>query len=117
MIHSRYTQTRNFPPRAPRASATIAVLAAVLTLLPCVGEAAVEFVTPVNVCNKVDTMGDGSDLSVQAGNNVRFEVWGDGVDINPAVRVTADDGDAGTVTARIVRASRCSHCAMSEAVL
>lgn len=104
MIHVRHTQARNRAPRSLRASARVAALTAALALLPSVGEAAVEFVTPVNVCNKVDTMGDGSDLSVQAGNNVRFEAWGDGVDINPAVRVTADDGDAGTVTARIVRA-------------
>jgi len=104
MIHREYTQGHSGSPRPPRSSATVAVLAAALVLVPCASEAAVEFVTRVNACDKVDTIGDGTDLSVQAGSNMRFEVWGDGVDINPAVRVTADDGDAGAVTARIVRA-------------
>ncbi|MDP1690661.1 MAG: hypothetical protein Q8L49_01630 [Burkholderiaceae bacterium] len=67
--------------------------------------AAVEFVTPVGTCSKVDTIGDGKDLSLQAGNDVRFEVWGDGIDINPAVRITVDDNNADAlVTARIIRA-------------
>lgn len=86
-----------------RFAAAAAGLAAALALLPSTGLAAVEFVTRVGTCDKVDTIGDGKDLSVQAGNNMRMEVWGDGIDINPAVRVTADDSNAGTVTAQIIR--------------
>lgn len=79
-------------------------LAFTACLLPDLSYAAVEFVTPVGGCNKVDQIGDGSDLILQAGANVRFEVWGSGIDINPSVRVTADDGNAGTVGARIISA-------------
>ncbi len=68
-------------------------------------QAAVEFVTRIgNACNKVDTIGDGKDLSLQAGPNIQFEVWGDGIDIRKEVRLTSDDSNAGTVSARILRA-------------
>lgn len=91
-------------PRPQLAAAAFTLLAGAAGLHPGASLAAVEFVTPVGVCNKVDTTTDGKDLSVQAGNDVRFEVWGDGIDVNPAVRVTVDDGNADAlVTARIVR--------------
>lgn len=80
----------------------VAGLAGIVALLPTDGHAAVEFVTPVGSCNKVDRIGDGSDLTLQAGQNVRFEVWGSGIDVSPAVRVTEDDGNPGNVSARIV---------------
>jgi len=80
-------------------------LAAVAAMLPRTGLAAVEFVTPVGTCSKVDTNSDGKDLSVQAGENVRFEVWGDGIDVNPAVRITVDDANNDQlVTAKILKA-------------
>ena len=44
------------------------------------GHAALEYVTRVGSCTKVDQIGDGKDLVIQAGKNVRFEVWGGGVD-------------------------------------
>ena len=103
---------KQFPRHAPAGSswrrvctATAAMLASAAALLPGTGIAAVEFVTPVGVCEKVDTNSDGKDLSVQAGNDVRFEVWGDGIDVNPAVRITIDDSNNDQfVTARIIRA-------------
>ena len=66
--------------------------------------AAVEYVTRVGDCSQVDTIGDGKDLSLQAGPNIRFEVWGDGIDVRKQVRLTSDDSNAGAVTARITRA-------------
>lgn len=73
-------------------------------MLPQTAMAGVEFVTTVGICNKVDTIGDGSDLSVQAGNNMRFEVWGFGVDLVSTIRVTVDDNNNDSlVTARIIR--------------
>jgi len=85
-------------------AAAVAGLAASVALLPGTSRAAAEFVTPVGTCTKVDTTSDGKDLSVMAGNNVRFEVWGDGIDVNPAVRVTVDDANVDAfVTARITR--------------
>jgi hypothetical protein len=87
------------------AAKAVTSLAAAAALAPGSATAAVEFVTPVGVCQKVDTVADGRDLSVQAGNDMRFEVWGDGIDVNPAVRVTVDDNNADSlVTARILRA-------------
>jgi hypothetical protein len=92
-------------PRARLVAAVATGLLFTAALLPQAGIAAVEFVTPIGTCNKVDTIGDGKDLSLQAGNDVRFEVWGDGIDVNPAVRVTVDDANVDTlVTARILRA-------------
>jgi len=64
--------------------------------------AGVEFVTEVGACSKVDTIGDGKDLRLAPGPNTRFEVWGSGIDVNPSVRVTTSDSNAGTVSARIV---------------
>lgn len=72
-------------------------LAAAASLLAAPARAAVEFVTPVGGCTKVDQIGDGKDLSLQAGKNVRFEVWGSGVDVNPGV-----SGDDAAVNARIL---------------
>ncbi|MBL8318061.1 MAG: hypothetical protein JNJ42_06625 [Burkholderiaceae bacterium] len=90
---------------SPRVAMIVAGLAASAALLPATSRAAVEFVTPVGTCDKVDTIGDGKDLRVQAGNNMRFEVWGDGIDVSPAVRVTVDDSNVDSlVTARIIRA-------------
>jgi hypothetical protein len=73
-------------------------------VLPQTVMAGVEFVTTVGTCTKVDTIGDGKDLSVQAGNNMRFEVWGFGVDLVNTIRVTVDDNNNDSlVTARIIR--------------
>lgn len=89
-------------PINPRSSAiqvaAASVSAALLSGAPA--RAAVEFVTPVNDCRIVDRIGDGKDLSLQAGQNVRFEVWGSGVDVNPGV-----GGDDSQVNARIVPGS------------
>ncbi|MFO1267993.1 MAG: hypothetical protein U1F67_15225 [Rubrivivax sp.] len=53
----------------------------------------------------MDTQSDNQRLSVLAGNGMRFEVWGDGIDINPAVRVTVEGDPADAlVSARIIRA-------------
>jgi len=82
------------------ATAAVCLLA---FILPPAAHAAVEFVTAVGQCSKVDTIGDGKDATIQAGGDVRLEVWGDGIDVNPAVRVAVDSG-GGTVTARIVKA-------------
>ena len=49
-----------------------------------VAQAGVEFVTPVNACNAVDTISDGKDLRLNPGR-IRFDVWGSGIDVNPAV--------------------------------
>ncbi|MCC7288238.1 MAG: hypothetical protein IT503_18845 [Burkholderiaceae bacterium] len=93
------------PSRLPRIGVAAAGLAAALALLPGASQAAVEFVTGVGNCNKVDTQNDNQRLSVQAGDNMRFEVWGDGIDIGRAVRVTSVGNPADDlVTARIVRA-------------
>lgn len=73
-------------------------------VLPQIAMAGVEFVTTVGTCTKVDTIGDGKDLSIQAGNNMRFEVWGFGVDLVNTIRVTVDDNNNDSlVTARIIR--------------
>ena len=105
MTHRRFTQPPNRWLRSRRAGVVLTGLAASLALLPHLSEAAVEFVTPVGTCDKVDTTADGKDLSVQAGPDRRFEVWGDGIDVNPAVRVTVDDSlNDSLVTARIIRA-------------
>lgn len=90
--------TRCPPHRCPLVTAASGALATLLAAAPA--HAAVEFVTPVGQCNTVvDRIGDGKDLSLQAGRNVRFEVWGSGIDVNAAV-----SGDDSTVNARIVRA-------------
>ena len=104
MAQRRFTELPIRSTRSRRVAVAAAGRAAAAALLPGAGMAAVEFVTTVGTCDKRDTIGDGKDLSVQAGNNLRLEVWGDGIDINPAVRVTADDSIAGAVAARIVRA-------------
>jgi len=103
MSHLRFAEPAN---RASwrRRIATLAVMVAPAAWLPATSFAAVEFVTPVGTCNRVDTPSDGKDLSVQAGQNLRFEVWGDGIDVNPSVRWTVDGGpDDDLVKARIVR--------------
>ncbi len=88
-----------------RIGVAAAVLAAALALLPGTSLAAVEFVTRVGTCDKIDTQNDNQRLSVQAGDNMRFEVWGDGIDIGRAVRVTSVGSPADDlVKARIVRA-------------
>jgi len=79
---------------------TVILLGASMLTLASRTDAAVEFVTQVGQCTKVDTIGDGKDANIQAGSNVRFEVWGDGIDVNPGVRVAVDSG-SGTVSARI----------------
>lgn len=102
------SQTANTSPALPwsrRASVLFAALAMAAAMLPAGSEAAVEFVTGVGDCVKSDTQVDNKPLSVQAGNNLRFEVWGDGIDINPSVRVTVDDSNNDAlVTAQIGRA-------------
>ncbi|MCX8004168.1 MAG: hypothetical protein N2688_04300 [Burkholderiaceae bacterium] len=62
--------------------------------------AGVEYVTRVGSCQVVDRIGDGKDLSIMAGQNMRFEVWGAGIDVNPGV-----SGDDSTVNARIIAGS------------
>ncbi|MFO1218267.1 MAG: hypothetical protein U1E89_07860 [Burkholderiaceae bacterium] len=101
---------RRFTALPPRSSGSrhiataVAALAATLAMLPSTSLAAVEFVT-TGTCTRVDTQSDNQRLSVLAGNGMRFEVWGDGIDINPSVRVTVDgDPVDALVTARIVRA-------------
>ena len=63
-----------------RALVAVAGLAGIAALLPADGYAAVEFVTPVGSCSKVDRIGDGSDLKpleqgrqpqIRAGNVAR----------------------------------------------
>lgn len=104
MTQRRFKEPPILSSRSRRIAAAVAGLAAAFALLPSMSVAAVEFVTTGN-CNKVDTQTDNERLSVLAGNGMRFEVWGDGIDINPAVRVTVDDGPADAlVTARIIRA-------------
>jgi len=87
-----------------RIDVAAAGLAAALALLPGASQAAVEFVTGVGVCVKLDTQTDNQRLSVLAGENRVFEVWGDGIDVNPAVRVTSVGNPADElVRARIIR--------------
>lgn len=87
--------------KAARAAAGCLLMA---VALPQAGMAAVEYVTRAGECRSVDTVADGDDLTLQAGNNLRFEVWGDGIDVNPAVRVAFDSGNNNVpVTARIIR--------------
>lgn len=68
---------------------TVARWAATCAALACFGattaaQAGVEFVTPVNACNKVDTSSDGKDLRLTPGR-LQFDVWGSGIDVNPFV--------------------------------
>lgn len=86
-------------------AAVTAGLLLAAAMLPRAGIAAVEFVNHIGSCDKVDTIADGKDLSLQAGNYMQFEVWGDGIDVNPSVRVAIDDSNVDSfVTARILRA-------------
>jgi hypothetical protein len=81
-----------------------AVALALTALLAPVAQAGVEFVTTTGSCNKVDEIGDGKDLFIIAGPDVRFRVFGNSVDLsNPSsgFRI-ASDGGTGTVSARIV---------------
>ncbi|MBP5991127.1 MAG: hypothetical protein KA766_14070 [Piscinibacter sp.] len=104
MSHPCLAEPANRASSTRRIAAVLAALAAAAAWLPGTSVAAVEFVTTVGTCNKVDTPSDGKDLSVQAGNNLRFEVWGDGIDVNPSVRWTVDGGpNDNLVTARIVK--------------
>jgi hypothetical protein len=67
-------------------------------------QAGVEFVTRTADCTKVDRIGDGKDLFIMAGRNVRFRVFGNSVDLsNPTngFRIATDSG-AGDVRAKIV---------------
>ena len=67
-------------------------------------QAGVEYVTGTGDCSKVDTIGDGKDLSIIAGPNVRFRVFGNSVNLsNPTsgFRIATDSG-SGSVAARIV---------------
>jgi len=83
-----------------------AAVLAVTALGTSTAQAGVEFVTRIGDCGvKVDQIGDGKDLFIIAGNNIRFEVWGNSVDLsNPSTgfRIGVDSG-AGTVKARIIR--------------
>ncbi len=79
------------------AAAALALTA--LTVPPA--QAGVEFVTPTLNCNHVDEIGDGKDLFIIAGPNIRFRVFGNALDLTPSVRIATDSG-AGAVTARIV---------------
>jgi hypothetical protein len=84
----------------PLRHVTLILLGASALALAPHANAGVEFVTAVGQCTKVDTIGDGKDAAIQAGSNVKLEVWGDGIDVNPAVRVAVDSG-SGTVSAQI----------------
>jgi hypothetical protein len=105
MTSTRYAEPSCGSSRLPRAAAALAALSAALALLPGTSLAAVEFVTGIGNCSKMDTQTDNERLSVLAGNGRRFEVWGDGIDVNPSVRVTVDGNPSDAlVTARIIRA-------------
>lgn len=107
MIERRFakpTSGCSRPSGLRRIGVAAAGLAAVLILLPGASHAAVEFVTGVGDCAKLDTQSDNQRLSVLAGENRVFEVWGDGIDIGRAVRVTSVGNPADDlVQARIVR--------------
>ena len=82
-------------------------LALVLLVAPA-AHAGVEFVTTTSNCTKVDLIGDGKDLFIIAGQDVRFRVFGNSVDLsNPSsgFRI-ASDGGSGSVSARIVSQGR-----------
>lgn len=83
-----------------------AVVLAVTALGTSTAQAGVEFVTRIGDCtNKVDLIGDNKDLFIIAGSNIKFEVWGNSVDLSntsTGFRIGVDSG-AGTVTARIIR--------------
>lgn len=84
-------------------------LALVLLVAPA-AHAGVEFVTSTANCTKVDLIGDGKDLFIIAGPDVRFRVFGNSVDLtnsSSGFRI-ASDGGSGSVTARIV--SRGTDC-------
>ncbi|HYJ86400.1 MAG TPA: hypothetical protein VEW46_10110 [Pyrinomonadaceae bacterium] len=80
-----------------------AALALIVLMVPP-AEAGVEFVTRTTDCNRLDRVGDGKDLFIIAGQNVRFRVFGNAVDLtnrNNGFRIAVDSGD-GDVSARIV---------------
>lgn len=70
----------------PAATGWAAVLCAAVAYFGAtsVAQAGVEYVTPLNACNAVDTISDGKDLRLYPGR-LRFDVWGSGIDVNPAV--------------------------------
>lgn len=84
----------------------VAALALIALTVPPV-QAGVEFVTGIGTaddCNRVDKIGDGKDLFIIAGPDIRFRVFGNSVNLsNPTsgFRIATDSG-VGTVTARIV---------------
>lgn len=85
-------------PRVPHPAAT--GWAALCVAVACFGatsvaQAGVEYVTPLNACNAVDTSSDGKDLRLNPGR-IRFDVWGSGIDVNPAV----SGGFAATIVGR-----------------
>jgi hypothetical protein len=85
-----------------------AVVLALTALVAPAAQAGVEFVTTTGSCNKVDLIGDGKDLFIIAGPDVRFRVFGNSVDLsNPSsgFRI-ATDGGTGAVSARIVSQGR-----------
>jgi hypothetical protein len=88
--------------RARLVAAVAAVLLLAAAMLPRASVAGVEFVTTIGTCFKVDTISDGLDLSLQAGNDMQFEVWGFGVDLVD-MRMTVDNNNDTSVTARIIR--------------
>ena len=66
----------------------------------------VEFVTPTNTCNHVDQIGDHKDLFIMAGQNVRFRVFGNSVDLtdrHSGFRIANDSGDGADTNARIIK--------------
>jgi hypothetical protein len=86
--------------------AVAALALTALTVPPA--QAGVEFVTRTGDCTKVDQIGDGKDLFIIAGPNVRFRVFGNSVDLsNPSsgFRIATDSG-LGSVAARIVSQGR-----------
>ena len=78
----------------------------ILTLLMVFpAEAGVEFVTPIWSCNHVDKIGDGKDLFIIAGRDVRFRVFGNSVDLsNPALPPNLNSGFRISSTANGIRA-------------
>lgn len=83
-----------------------AITLTLATLLVPEAEAGVEFVAPIGNCSShVDVIGDGKDLFIIAGQDVRFEVFGNSVDLsNPSSGFSmGTDSGTGTATARIIR--------------
>lgn len=86
------------------ARSSLSAIALLVAARSAPAQAGVEYVTRTGDCTKVDTIGDGKDLSIIAGPNVRFRVFGNSVDLSnrqSGFRIATDSG-TGSVAARIV---------------